>query len=104
MKKIGPSIEKFRKLKKLTVATLAEKTKITDVADICKGKREPTKEEIKNICKTLEMPASVIALYSLEDKDVTPRKREAFALLAPAIKNLIESLVVEEKKPIKKKK
>ena|ERR1035437_8950187 len=108
MKKAGKSIEKYRKIKKMSAVALSKKTKIsfTDVKNICSGKKIPTKEQIKLISKALDVPPTVIAFDMLETKDVAENKKAAFKTIAPAVKNIFESLVkdgFDEKKKVKNK-
>ncbi len=105
MKNAGKAIAKFMKLTKVTSPLLAKRTgiKISDINDITKGKREPKKNEIKLICKALDIPTSVIVMYSIQEKDVPKRNRELFKEITPAIKDMIEGLVVMPKDKKSKK-
>jgi transcriptional regulator with XRE-family HTH domain len=104
LKNAGQAIEHFRDLKKMSVPVLAKKSgiKIADVNDICTGNKVPNKKQVTAICKALYVPKEVILFYSIDEKDVTPRKRILFKLLTPPLKDMIDSLSKEETKGTKK--
>lgn len=95
LKNAGKAIEKFRKLKKMSAPVMARKTKIkiAIINEICSGKKLPTKKEIGLICKALDIPKSMLLLYSITEKDVPKRKREIYNELIPSIKGMMEGLL-----------
>jgi len=106
LKNSGQAIEHFRDLKKISIIVLAKKSgiKISDVNDICTGKKIPKQKEVIAICKVLNIPKETILLYSIEEKDVAPKKREAFKALVPSIKKMVDSIAKKENNTSKKTK
>jgi len=104
LKNSGKAIEHFRDLKKMSVPVLAKKSglKIADVNDICTGNKVPNKKQVTAIYKALGIPKEVILFYSIDEKDVAPRKRILFKSLAPPLKDMIDSLSKKETKGSKK--
>lgn len=101
----GKAIGKIMTLKKVTAPVLSKKSgmKISDVNDITTGKKLPTKEELKSMYKALDVPKEVVLLYSIEEQDVTPKKRKIFNDLMPSIKGLVEGMIKDDAKKSSKK-
>ncbi len=99
LKNAGQAIEKFRKLKGLSVILLAKKSEmnISTVNDICQGKLIPNKHEVKSLYKAMDVPKEMILLYTMEEQDVAENKRELFNQLIPSIKGLVEDVFKDEK-------
>lgn len=94
MKPIGPEIRKIRVTQQLTLAEVAKAAKITikELQAIEKAK-EPTKAEIKKVCKVMKIPQETILLFSLESKDIPKEKKGVFRAISPAIKEMIVQLL-----------
>lgn len=101
----GKAIGKFMKLKKVSVPILAKKTglKIADINDFTKGKQTPTKTQLRSMYKALDVPKEVVLLYSIESKDVAPRKRKLFNEITPLVKGLAEDVLKKTDKKSKRK-
>ena len=99
LKNSGKAIEKFRAIKYMSTVVLSNKTNLSlsDVDNICNGKKIPTKEQVKSICKALDIPKEVILLYCFEAKDVAPRKRKFFKICSPLLKDMIETTLIPKK-------
>lgn len=103
----GKAIGKFMQLKKVSAPVLSKKTgiKMSDINDFTSGKKSPNKSQLKLMYKALDVPKELVMLYSMEEQDVTPRKRELFNELIPSIKGLAEhALKMQDDKPKKKNK
>ena len=102
----GKAIGKFMEMKKVSIPLLAKKTgiKIADINDFITGKKAPTKTQLKLMYKALDVPKEVIMLYSIEEQDVSPRKRELFNQLMPSILGLVDDVVKNEPEKLKSKK
>lgn len=102
----GKAIGNIMKMKKVSSPLLSKKTgiKIADINDFTTGKKIPTKKQVKLMYKALDVPKEVILLYSMEEQDVAPRKRELFNQLIPSMKGLIDSVIKDDPKKLSKKK
>jgi transcriptional regulator with XRE-family HTH domain len=96
---LGRTIAELREKKGLKQGDLAERTGITQsyLSQIESNKREPNISTLKSICKILEIPLPIIFFLSIDDKDFPERKKEAFVMLQPLIKNLINDLFIDPK-------
>ncbi len=61
-----------------------------------KGNKEPTFTILKRIANILEIPMPVLVFYSIDISDINENKREAFQMLEPSIKGLINNLFLEK--------
>lgn len=79
--------------------------KQTDFADICglsqsylssieKGRKEPTLTILKRIANALSIPMPVLIFFSLTQDDIAESKRDAFQILEPSIKGLINDIFI----------
>jgi len=93
---LGNTIKELREVRGLKQKELAEKSKITQsyLSLIEKNKKEPTLAILKIISETLEVPLPVIFFLSINEKDFPERKKEAFEMLRPLIKNLINDFFI----------
>jgi len=88
---LGHTLMELREAKGLKQKTLADKCKITQayLSQIENNKKEPNLSTLKTISHILEIPLPIIFFLSIDDKDFPERKKEAFEMLRPLIKNLI---------------
>lgn len=101
----GKAIGKVMKMKKVSSPILSKKTniKIADINDFTTGKKTPTKKQVKLMYKALDVPKEVILLYSMEEQDVSPRKRKLFNDLMPSMIGLVDSVIKDDPKKLSKK-
>lgn len=88
---IGNAIKEIRKRKGISQKDLAKKIGMSanNLCSIEKEKSFPSMENIKKICSSLEVPESVLLLFSITDEDVPEHKRKVFHYLADPLKNYI---------------
>ncbi len=88
---IGEAIQKIRKQRKVKQFTLAEECGITQtyLSLIESNQKEPNLSVLKKIANALEIPLPVLLFLSIDKDDVSTDKQEAFNLLFPSIKSLL---------------
>lgn len=91
---LGESIKKYRRMRDLTPAELANYCNIskTTLHDIENNKKEADLDLIKNICKSLRIPLPIIFFSSLDEKDFSKDKIRYFKILQPLLKSTETSL------------
>jgi len=90
---IGNTIKQIRIKKGLKQNEFAERCQLTQayVSKIESNQKEPALGVLKTIADVLETPLPVLFFHSLTAEDIEPRKREAFQIILPSIKGMIES-------------
>ena len=88
---LGVTIRNIRKQKGFIQTDFAKKCGITQtyLSQIENNQKEPNLSTLKTISKVLSVPLPVIFFLSMDEKDVSPRKRDAFNLVNPSVKSLI---------------
>lgn len=91
----GKAIQLIRKKRRVSQKTLAKKMRMSQsmMSLIESGKREVDPDELKQICKVLKVPQSLVQLYALEEKDCAPRKRAAYRLIMPSVQDMVSKLL-----------
>jgi len=91
---IGKVIKEQRKKLKLTQMEFSKMVGLsqTYVSQVEHGHKTISLPTLEAVCHTLKMPMPVLIWMSLEKKDVSKDKREAFDLLKPQIDDLISNL------------
>jgi transcriptional regulator with XRE-family HTH domain len=91
---IGSTIKDLRQKKGLKQLDLAALCDITPsyLSQIEKNIREPNMSTLKIIAEKLDIPLPFLMFLSIEEEDVKEEKREAFKLILPSIKDLVNSL------------
>lgn len=97
---LGNTISELREKKGLKQKELAEECNITQayLSQIEHNKKEPNLSILKTISKVLDIPLPVIFFLSIDENDFPERKKEAFDMLRPLIKSLINDFFLTEKK------
>lgn len=92
---IGNTIRELRRKKGLKQGELADKSDISQayLSKIENNSKEPTITSLKAIALSLEVPLPILFFHSLTPEDIDPDKREAFKILLPSIKGMVESFV-----------
>ena len=88
---IGKVIKEARKSKGLKQQSCAEMCGITQtyLSQIENNVKEPTISLLKRIAEKLHLPLPILYFLSLEKDDIEERKRDAYELLMPSIKSLV---------------
>ena len=90
---IGNTIKKIRIQKGFKQNEFAEKCELTQayLSKIESNQKEPALSVLKTIAGALETPLPVLFFHSLTMEDIDPKKRDAFQIILPSIKGMIES-------------
>lgn len=94
---IGSGIESLRKKKKISQASLAQKTGLTQtyISLIESNKKKPSTSALEAIAKALDIPLPVFFLLFLDDIDIPENRKKEFELLWPSLKVFIEAIFSE---------
>lgn len=93
---IGSTIKNLRKQKGFKQTEFAEKCGLSQsyLSSIEKGRKEPTLSILKQIANTLSIPTPVLVFFAIDQEDIDPSKKDAFKLLEPSIKALINETFI----------
>lgn len=88
---LGTTIKNNRKERGQTQKEFANSCGITQtyLSQIENNNKEPNLSTLKEISKILDIPLPILFFLSLENDDVNPEKRDAFRLINPSIKSLV---------------
>jgi transcriptional regulator with XRE-family HTH domain len=88
---LGSVIKKNRKLRGLTQSELAENCGITQtyLSQIEGNHKEPNLSTLKLISDNLELPLPILFFLSMTEDDVQHDKRQAFQIISPSMKSLV---------------
>jgi transcriptional regulator with XRE-family HTH domain len=88
---LGNKIKDLRKQKGQTQGQFALSCGITQtyLSQIENNLKEPNLSTIKNISENLSVPLPILFFLSMTDDDVQPNKREAFQIVSPSVKSLV---------------
>ena len=95
---LGQTIKSIRKQKGLKQNQFAELCDITQayLSQIENNLKEPNLSTLKVISNNLETPLPILFFLSLDNKDVKPEKTEAFKMIAPSVKSLVNQFFVAQ--------
>lgn len=95
---LGQTIKSIRKQKGLKQNQFAELCDITQayLSQIENNLKEPNLSTLKVISDKLETPLPILFFLSLDNKDVKPEKVEAFKMIAPSVKSLVNQFFVAQ--------
>jgi len=93
---IGSAIKNLRKQKGFKQTEFADKCGLSQsyLSSIEKGRKEPTLSILKQIANTLSIPTPVLVFFAIDQEDIAPSKKDAFKLLEPSIKALINEVFI----------
>ena len=93
---LGLAIKNIRKQKGFKQNKFAELCQITQsyLSQIENNARDPNLSTLKIISEKLETPLPVLFFLSLENNDVPKQKQQAFSMIAPSIKSLVNEFFV----------
>jgi transcriptional regulator with XRE-family HTH domain len=88
---LGNIIKKIRKQKSQTQSDLAINCGITQtyLSQIERNSKEPSLSILKLISDSLNVPLPILLFLSMTEDDVKPNAREAFKIVSPSIKALV---------------
>tara|TARA_R110002051_G_scaffold167780_1_gene238459 strand:- start:2044 stop:2334 length:291 start_codon:yes stop_codon:yes gene_type:complete len=88
---LGLAIKSIRKQKGLKQNQFAELCDITPsyLSQIENNNKEPNLSILKIISNKLGTPLPILFFLSLDNDDINPEKKEAFKMIAPSIKSLV---------------
>lgn len=98
---IGKSIQAIRKRQGLTQEALADKAGLSrpSLSQIENNSAQPEKDTLERICAALEVPLSLLYIYSFEKEDVPEAKRGIYDHYFPLIQEMIKKFAEEGTKP-----
>lgn len=88
---LGLAIKSIRKQKGLKQNQFAELCEITPsyLSQIENNNKEPNLSVLKIISNNLGTPLPILFFLSLDNDDINPERKEAFKMIAPSIKSLV---------------
>jgi len=88
---LGTTIRNIRKQRGQTQNEFATSCGITQtyLSQIETNLKEPNLSTLKEISNSLEVPLPILFFLSLNNEDVKPEKRDAFNLINPSVKSLV---------------
>jgi transcriptional regulator with XRE-family HTH domain len=88
---LGTTIKKIRKQKRLTQGEFSVQCGIsqTYLSQIENNQKEPNLSVLKTIGENLKVPLPILFFLSMTEEDVQLNKREAFIIISPSIKSLV---------------
>lgn len=93
---IGNAIKELRQQKGFKQADFAVKCGLSQsyLSSIEKGRKDPTISVLKQIAGTLSIPTPVLVFFAIDIEDVAESKKDAFNMLEPSIKGLINDIFI----------
>ncbi|RZJ63471.1 MAG: XRE family transcriptional regulator [Flavobacterium sp.] len=91
---LGTVIRDIRKVKGQTQTEFAITCGITQtyLSQIENNGKEPNLSTLKIIAEHLEVPLPILFFLSLDEDDISIEKRQAFEMLSPSVKKLINDI------------
>jgi len=88
---LGNIIKNIRKQKGLTQTEFASSCGITQtyLSQIESNQKEPNLSTLKSISSSFNIPLPILFFLSMTEDDVQPSKREAFEIVSPSVKSLV---------------
>lgn len=88
---LGTTIRNIRKQRRQTQNEFAFSCGITQtyLSQIETNSKEPNLSTLKEISICLDIPLPILFFLSLNNEDVKPEKRDAFNLINPSVKSLV---------------
>ena len=88
---LGNVIKNMRKQKGQTQSEFAFTCGITQtyLSQIESNLKEPNLSTLKSISDSLDVPLPILFFLSMTDEDVHPNKRQAFKIVSPSVKSLV---------------
>ena len=88
---LGSIIKNIRKRKGQKQTEFAQSCGITQtyLSQIENNQKEPNLSTLKEISKNLDIPLPILFFLSLNEEDIPQEKRQAFEIISPSVKSLI---------------
>lgn len=88
---LGSVIRNIRKQKKMTQSEFCLRCGITQtyLSQIEGNLKEPNLSTLKSISAGLDVPLPILFFLSMNEEDVAPEKRQAFEIVSPSVKSLV---------------
>ncbi|MEE1897282.1 helix-turn-helix transcriptional regulator [Flavobacterium rakeshii] len=88
---LGTAIKKIRKQRGQTQTEFANSCGITQtyLSQIENNNKEPNLSTLKEISFNLDVPLPILFFLSLNEDDISIEKRQAFEIISPSVKLLI---------------
>ena len=88
---LGITIKKIRKQKGQTQCEFASLCGIsqTYLSQVESNQKQPNLATLKIISEKLNVPLPILFFLSMTEEDVQPNKREAFVIVSPSVKSLV---------------
>jgi HTH_3 family transcriptional regulator protein len=88
---LGSIIKNIRKRKGQSQTEFAQSCGITQtyLSQIENNQKEPNLSTLKDISKNLDIPLPILFFLSLNEEDIPQEKRQAFEIISPSVKSLI---------------
>jgi transcriptional regulator with XRE-family HTH domain len=95
---IGQAIKTVRQTLGVSQRKLSEMIVVspTSLSQIERGIKRPSPKTLKSISDKLNVPEAVFYVLGLDEKDVSPAKKQLFKHIFPAVQGLMLELVGEE--------
>jgi transcriptional regulator with XRE-family HTH domain len=92
---LGKTIKSIRQAKGIKQNTFAKLCDIsqTYLSQIESNQKEPNISTLRSICKNLKISLPILFFLALDENDIPKNKRQAFAILSPTIKTLVNELL-----------
>lgn len=93
---IGNAIKELRQQKGFKQSDFAVKCGLSQsyLSSIEKGRKDPTISVLKQIASSLSIPTPVLVFFAIDIEDVVESKKDAFNMLEPSIKGLINDVFI----------
>ena len=90
---LGNSIKEYRIKKGYKQNELADKCKMTQayLSKIENNQKEPALSILKSIASALDVPLPILFFMALSVDDIDPKKQEAFKIIEPTIKGMVQN-------------
>ena len=94
---LGKTIKSIRKQRGIKQNYFAELCGIsqTYLSQIENNQKEPNISVVKTICSNLNVSLPILFFLSLDESDVPDKKKQAFAIVGPTVKTLLNDLLYD---------
>lgn len=94
---LGNTIKSIRKQKGIKQNSFAELCDIsqTYLSQIENNQKEPNISVLKSICSNLNVSLPILFFLSLDESDVPEKKKQAYAIVGPTVKTLLNELLYD---------
>lgn len=95
---IGHALRELRRRKNVTQAELAARSDISQayLSQVENNKKDATLTTLERISVALGVPLAVLFFMAMEEGDVAAAKREAYGVLAPPLRHLVDIVLTGE--------